>query len=90
MDLLNTFKALANENRQKILFEVLSDKEIHSVKSISDRMNLAMSTTSEHLSIMKRAGLVVSEKKDKEVFYSIKKETFEDILSYLKNWLDCC
>lgn len=84
------FKALANENRQRILFEVFSDKKEHSVQEIAKRIGLANSTTSEHLSILKRASVIISRKQDKEVFYSVNKEHIEEVMEVIKNWLTCC
>lgn len=87
---LDFFKALANENRQTILFEVFSDKEEHSVQEIAKRIGLASSTTSEHLSILKRASVIVSRKKEKEVLYRVNKEHIKDVMETIENWLNCC
>ena len=89
-NLLDIFKALANANRQEILFKVFSDKQPHSVTEVADRIGLATSTTSEHLSALKRAGLLRSEKIDKQVLYTVNKATVERVLVVLQNWLTCC
>lgn len=87
---LDIFKALANENRQTILFGIFSDKNPHSVGEVADRLDLAPSTASEHLAILRRAGLLTSKKVDKQVLYTVNKTTVEQILHKLQNWLTCC
>ncbi len=90
MDILDIMKALSNENRQKILFEILADKKKYNVKDIAKKMNLATSTTSEHLMVMKRAKIVSAVKLDKEVYYEVNKDTFLQLIKFIENWLSCC
>ena len=87
---LNVFRALANENRQQILFGIFCDKQQHSVGEVAERSGLAQSTASEHLSILRSAGILQSEKVDRQVFYRVNKETVEQVLSELQTWLNCC
>lgn len=89
-ELLEVFRALANENRQEILFQVFSDKQDHTVGEIAKRVGLAQSTTSEHLSTLRRAGLLQSEKVDREVRYRVNKQTVNQVLAQLQDWLTCC
>lgn len=89
-DMLEVFRALANENRQEILFVVFSDKNYHTVGETAERIGLAQSTTSEHLSILRKAGLLDAEKVDREVRYRVNKKTVTQVLSQLQNWLTCC
>ncbi|MBO6898230.1 MAG: winged helix-turn-helix transcriptional regulator [Shimia sp.] len=90
IDLLDVFRALANENRQEILFRVFSDKEAHSVGEIADRMGIAQSTASEHLTILRKAGILQSEKVDRQVLYTVNKQSVNEVLSMLQHWLTCC
>ncbi len=89
-DLQDVFRALANENRQEILFRVFSDKKDHTVGEIAERIGLAQSTTSEHLSILRRSGLLQSQKVEREVRYRVNKNTVEQVLGHLQHWLTCC
>ncbi|MDR1534434.1 MAG: metalloregulator ArsR/SmtB family transcription factor [Planctomycetota bacterium] len=66
-DTLNTIKALADENRLRILM-ALKGKEL-CVCTLSELLNLAASTTSKHLSILKQARLIESVKDGKFVYY---------------------
>lgn len=61
-------KALASETRQQILF-LFSDGRSHAVGEVATLMNLGQSTTSEHLSLLKRGGLLTSHREGKEVHY---------------------
>ena len=88
--LLEFSRALANENRQDILFQVFSDKQPHSVSEVASRIGLAQSTTSEHLSILRRAGILSARKIDKQVFYTVDKDSVERVIAALQHWLTCC
>ncbi|GAA6133822.1 hypothetical protein NBRC116188_06110 [Oceaniserpentilla sp. 4NH20-0058] len=87
--LLAFFRGLANENRQKILFSVFIDKQPHTVGEVAERIGLAQSTTSMHLTQMKQAGILSSEKINKEVFYRVNKNRIAEYLNLVQNWLSC-
>ena len=61
--------ALAHEARVEIV-ELLATRGMP-VKEIMVKMNLAASTTSRHLSIMKRAGIVTCCRDKQRVIYSV-------------------
>ena len=62
-------KALADETRQKIM--ALCCCEWVSVNDIVDKLDVAQPTVSHHLKILRNAGLVKSERKGKQVMYTI-------------------
>ena len=62
-------KALADETRQKIM--ALCCCEWVSVNDIVAKLDVAQPTVSHHLKILKNAGLVRSERKGKQVMYTI-------------------
>ena len=68
-DTVEFAKALADETRQKIM--ALCCCEWVSVNDIVDRLDVAQPTVSHHLKILKNAGLVKSERKGKQVMYTI-------------------
>lgn len=88
--LLAFSKALANEKRQQILLEVFTDKQEHTVGEIADRVGIAQSTASEHLAILKRAGVLLAEKRQKEVYYQVNKARVRELLAVIQRWLSCC
>ena len=63
------FKALSDETRQKIL-RLLKDHPL-SVNEVVDRTGLAQPTISHHLNILKQAGVVVTERRGKQIMYSL-------------------
>ena len=65
-------KALADETRQKIM--ALCCCEWISVNEIVEKLDVAQPTVSHHLKILKSAGLVKSERKGKQVLYTIDQE----------------
>ncbi len=67
-ELMDFAKAIASESRINILLLFLDGQE-RTVNEISQAVKLGQPTTSEHLAIMKRSGVLVSEKRGKEVYY---------------------
>lgn len=67
-DLLDFVKAVASESRMTILLLFLDGQE-RTVNQISEAIGLGQPATSEHLALMKRGGVLISEKRGKEVYY---------------------
>lgn len=63
------FKALSDKNRLRIL-KMLQKKPL-CVCEITDILNLATSTVSQHLSILSEAGLLIGEKDGKWINYRL-------------------
>jgi ArsR family transcriptional regulator, arsenate/arsenite/antimonite-responsive transcriptional repressor len=68
-DFLNITKALADENRLRMLM-ALEGGEV-CVCQITELMGLAMSTVSKHLSVLYQAGLVKARKEGRWMYYSL-------------------
>lgn len=62
-------KALANQNRLMVLC-TLMDNEL-SVGQLNDRIDLSQSALSQHLSVLRRDGLVKTRRESQTIFYSI-------------------
>ncbi|MET7344697.1 ArsR/SmtB family transcription factor [Streptomyces sp. NPDC087866] len=83
-------KALASETRQKVLQQFTGEIEL-TVGEIADRCALKPSTASEHLSLLRRGGLVISRKEGKQVYYRADGATMAQRLSALQAYLaHCC
>jgi len=67
--IVNIFKALADENRVRALLAL--QKQELCVCQIVELLQLANSTVSKHMSILKQAGLVESKKKGRWVYYKL-------------------
>ncbi len=72
LDTVEFAKALADETRQKIM--ALCCCEFVSVNDLVERLDVAQPTVSHHLKILKNAGLVKSERRGKQVFYTMDQE----------------
>jgi DNA-binding transcriptional ArsR family regulator len=75
------YKALAEINRRKIVFW-LSQGELN-VTQIVNKLNLAQATVSNHLMILKKAGLVDSRVLGKERIYKLNIEKADDFVKEL-------
>jgi ArsR family transcriptional regulator, virulence genes transcriptional regulator len=62
-------KTISNPRRQAIL-DSLRDKEL-TVKEIADRTGITQANLSQHLSILRSKGVLLSRKQGNHVFYSI-------------------
>lgn len=87
--LIQIFKALSDKNRLRIV-KMLEQKSM-CVCEITEILQLANSTVSKHLSILKNADLIVSQKEGRWINYKINPEgnkyvnALEDIM---KDWIN--
>jgi DNA-binding transcriptional ArsR family regulator len=89
-NLTDFLKALGNEKRQDILLNIFADGKEHNITEVAARAMIAQSTASEHLSILKRAGVLVSNKIEKEVFYRLNRPGILATIEDFKSVLSCC
>ncbi len=75
------FKALNDETRRQIL-ELLKDRDL-TAGEIADAFNISKPSISHHLDILRRAGLVSSEKTGQFITYSINTTILEDVLQWI-------
>ena len=73
-DIVYMLKALADENRIRIL-NILRNDEL-CVCDIEAVLGIKQSNASRHLNRLKIAGIIVSEKKSQWVYYRLKDDTF--------------
>ncbi|WP_409293753.1 autorepressor SdpR family transcription factor [Peribacillus sp. SCS-26] len=74
------FKALSDPTRRKIL-DLLKEKDL-AAGEISDHFNMSKPSISQHLKILKHAGLVQDEKKGQYVLYSLNTTVFQDLIGW--------
>lgn len=79
MSTVDFAKALADETRQKIM-SLCCCKQL-SVGDIVNKMGVTQPTVSHHLKVLRDAGLVIVERRGKEIFYTLNQE---------KLALSCC
>lgn len=72
IDTVEFAKALADETRQKIM--ALCCCDYVSVNDIVEQLDVAQPTVSHHLKILKNAGLVRSERRGKQILYTLNQQ----------------
>ena len=89
-DLIIVMKSLSDKNRIRIL-KMLERKSL-CVCEITAILDLAISTTSKHLSILKEANLIFEHKEGKYVNYHLNSATqskyVKEMLPRIKTWLN--
>ena len=81
------FKALACETRLKIVMGLLEKKECN-VNLMAEKLGLAQSNVSQHLTILKNAGIIEGYRKGTQICYRVVDEQTEEIIKSLK--VGCC
>lgn len=81
MTLSRTLKALSDPTRQRIL-ELLKKKDLPAGE-IARSFSITLPSISHHLSILKEAELVTSERQGQEIIYSLNLSVFEEVAERL-------
>lgn len=88
-ELLDFTKAIASESRINILLLFLDGQE-RTVTQIVEAVGLGQPTVSEHLTLMRQAGILASKKQGKEVYYRPDGSRIARYLDMLSNLLKKC
>ncbi|MDN5347955.1 MAG: hypothetical protein PWP65_1519 [Clostridia bacterium] len=81
MGLSLLFKALSDDIRREILRQLAHGDM--TAGEIAGAFNLSWPTISHHLNVLKKAGLVLDEKKGQYVIYSLNTTVFQEIAGWL-------
>lgn len=81
----SVFSALSDPKRREIL-RLLRSGDM-SAGTIGERFPVARSTLSEHLSVLKDAGLVVTERQGTTILYSLNVAVYEELLATIMDLL---
>ncbi len=79
------FRALSDPKRREIL-RLLRQSDM-SAGTIAERFEIARSTLSGHLNVLKEAGLVVTERRGTTIMYSLNVAMYEELLATIMNLL---
>jgi DNA-binding transcriptional ArsR family regulator len=82
-------KALASETRQQILMLFVGGRQL-TVGEIAAASGLGQSTASEHLTILRRGGLLTSTRDGKLVRYRADPTAINARITDLQSYLTCC
>lgn len=83
MDIVQIFKALSDETRLQILV-ILSNRKI-CAKGIARHLNISEAAVSQHLKILKEAGIITGEKIGYPVYYTLQKPVLSDITAFVND-----
>lgn len=84
MPLQNTFKALSDPTKREIL-ALLRDGKM-SAGEIASKFDMTQATISHHLSILKKADLIIEDKQWKYIYYELNISVFEEIMMWLSQF----
>ena len=87
-DTAELFKALGDLTRLKILKIIASKGNRSCVGAVAYNLSISQPAVSQHLKILKNAGLVISEKIGYHVHYSIRKNRLDELGMDLGQLLD--
>lgn len=80
------YKALWDPNRRKIL-KILKEWDL-SVNEILKHFSITQASLSHHLDILKRANLVIDDKRWQFVYYSLNVSVFEEFVKGLMDFIE--
>lgn len=82
-DLVKVFKSLSDETRLNIL--ILVSKRNICQKGISKFLGISDSAVSQHIKILKEAGIITGYKEGYYVLYEINKEVFQECITFMNS-----
>lgn len=74
-----------NHPLRKTMLEMMEEKRKITVTEIYDKMDLEQSVASQHLAIMRRAGVVTTARDGKFIFYSVNTKRIEEIIKMVED-----
>ncbi len=77
-------RALNHKLRQQLLKLIEDEKKI-TVSEIYIRLRLEQSVASQHLAILRKAGIVNTERDGKHIFYSVNYKRIDEISQFVKD-----
>ena len=81
-DLVQVFKLLSDETRLRILMYLMREEELH-VTALCERLGQSQPAVSNHLALLRVAGLIEARRDGKHNFYSIRAKHFHRIMGEL-------
>lgn len=83
-NIVQVFKAMGDETRLKIL-TILSIKRI-CAKGIAKHLDISEAAVSQHIKVLKDAGLILGEKAGYHVHYHIQEPAFSEIILFIEQF----
>ncbi|RUL77764.1 transcriptional regulator [Dyella choica] len=80
-DVVGMLKAVGNQNRLLLLCQMLDGKR--SVNDLAETLGVAQSVVSQHLSLLRREGLVQGRREGQSIYYRISDERVHALMAAL-------
>ncbi len=77
-------RAVNHKLRQRII-DILDDSDTMTVTDIYIKLRLEQSVASQHLAILRRAGVVLTKREGKFIYYSLDKDRLNQIASLVED-----
>ncbi len=77
------FKALSDKSRRKVL-ELLKEKDM-CVSELLEHFGFRQASLSHHLTILKNAWLINSERRGQYIYYKLNREPLKDVIAFFTN-----
>ena len=78
------FRAVNHKLRQRVI-DILDDSDTMTVTDIYIKLRLEQSVASQHLAILRRAGVVLTKREGKFIYYSLDKDRLNQIASLVED-----
>ncbi len=88
-DVQGFLKALASTTRQEVMFLFNGDTEL-TVGEVAERLSIAQSAASAHLATLREAGILISRRDWKTVYYRVDPDGVLKGLDGLREYLMAC
>lgn len=79
------FKALSSETRLKIVFGLIAKNECN-VSKMAEGLNIAQPNVSQHLSVLKNAGIIEGYRKGNQICYKVTNELVAKIVKNMEEF----
>lgn len=83
MHIQETFRALSDPTRRSII-TLLQKGPLHA-QQIVDHFDITNATVSHHLSILKKAGLIIDDKQGKYIYYELNTSVLDEIIGWFSS-----
>lgn len=84
------FKALGDPTRLRMLAHLAETREPRTVSEIAQQFPIDVSVVSRHLAILRDEGILLAEKRGKEVRYSVKYDALAALLRGFAQAIEAC
>lgn len=81
---MDRFAALGEPNRRRIMEMIAAEGRL-SAGEISDRFSISAPAVSQHLKVLREAGLVITEKQAQQRIYSLNPEGIDEMWEWLSH-----